>query len=86
MSELDSPRYGQHLSAREVCGISSCPSRPEAVRGVLEWVLGAAALPEGFPWEEGEWLTPEVGSDDVMVKVGTSDEVLFTGFVSIRPQ
>lgn len=68
VSELDSPRYGQHLSAREVCRISSCPGRDEAVRGVLEWVLGAAALPKGFRWEEGKWLTREEGSDDVMAK------------------
>lgn len=74
VSELDSPRYGQHLSAAEVCRMSSCPGRAEGVRGVLEWVLDAAeALPEGFRWEEGKWLTPEEGRDDVMVKVRACD-------------
>ena len=73
VSELDSPRYGQHLSAREVCRISSCLSRDEGVRGVLQWVLGATALPEGFLWEEGKWLTPEEGRDDIMVKVRASN-------------
>ena len=79
MSDLDSPRYGRHLSARAVCELSSCPGRAEGVREILEWVLGAAALggrqeeeeeeEDGFWWEEGEWLRPEGGGDDVMAKV-----------------
>eukprot|EP00752_Nemacystus_decipiens_P002082 g1992.t1 len=76
VSELDSPRYGQHLSASEVCGISSCPGRAEGVRSILEWVLGAAALPEGFLLEEGKWLRPEQGGDDVVVKVLCSHVVV----------
>ncbi|CAN0559575.1 unnamed protein product, partial [Ectocarpus sp. 12 AP-2014] len=41
VSDLDSPRYGQYLSAREVCEVTSCPDREEGIQGVLEWLLGA---------------------------------------------
>lgn len=76
VSDLGSARYGQHLSARQVCEVTSCPDRAEGIRGVLEWVLGSAAaagtLAGGervFQWEEGEWLRPDGGGDDVMAKV-----------------
>ncbi|CAM9879435.1 unnamed protein product, partial [Ectocarpus sp. 6 AP-2014] len=72
VSDLDSPRYGQYLSAREVCEVTSCPDREEGIRRVLQWLLGAVTPSEGdgegLQWEEGEWLRPEVGGDDVMAK------------------
>ena len=61
VSDLDSPSYGHHLSAAEVCDIVSCPDRAEGVRAVLEWVLGPTPDGHGFEWEEGEWL--RVGGD-----------------------
>lgn len=69
VSELDSPRYGRHLSAREACELSSCPGRAEGIREVLEWVLGESQEDGGFQWEEGEWLRPEGAGEDVMAKV-----------------
>eukprot|EP00904_Undaria_pinnatifida_P000763 jgi/Undpi1/10688/HiC_scaffold_29.g13136.m1 len=81
VSDLESPLYGHHLKAAEVCDIVSCPDRAEAVRGVLEWVLGPTMAGEALEWEEGEWLwlvamdaNGDVTDvmDDVLVKVSCS--------------
>lgn len=49
VSDLDSARYGKHLSSREVCSMISCTDRDEGVRRVLSWLLG-------FPRQGGEHL------------------------------
>lgn len=71
MSDLDSPSYGRHLSAAEVCDIVSCPDREDGVREVLQWVLGPTSDGQGFQWEEGEWLRVrgEGDRDGATVKV-----------------
>ena len=86
VSDLESPLYGHHLKAAEVCDIVSCPDRAEAVRGVLEWVLGPTMAGEALEWEEGEWLwlvamdaNGDVTDvmDDVLVKVRVGVGVRF---------
>lgn len=40
VSELDSPLYGKQLSSQEVCELTTCPGREEAVQGIVSWLLG----------------------------------------------
>ncbi|CAN0483730.1 unnamed protein product, partial [Hapterophycus canaliculatus] len=51
VSDPDSPRYGQHLSAREACEVTMCPEHTAGVRAILRWVLGGPQRPI---WTEEE--------------------------------
>lgn len=70
VSDPASSRYGNYFSAAQVCEIVSCPNRKEAVREVLEWLLGPRV--EGGQTvqelieagEQGQWLRSEAGRGD----------------------